>query len=96
MLVLVAYDVSTRTPAGRRRLRCVAEACEDYGQRVQGSVFECLVAPAEWTRLRGRLLGLYDPAEDSLRFYFLGSNWKKRVEHHGTKPAVDLEGPLLA
>lgn len=95
MLVLVTYDVATTTAAGRRRLHRVAKACLDFGQRVQNSVFECLVDPAQWARLRTRLLDEYDPEEDSLRFYFLGANWRARVEHHGTKPAVDLEGPLI-
>jgi len=96
MLVLVAYDVSTKTSAGRKRLRRVAEACEDYGQRVQNSVFECVLDGEQWTRLRIRLLRLYHPDEDSLRFYFLGRNWRRRVEHHGIKTAIDLQGPLLA
>ena len=96
MLVLVTYDVSTKTPKGKRRLRKVAEACEDFGQRVQASVFECQLDPSQWTRLRLRLLDLYDPQEDSLRFYFLGRNGRKRVEHHGANPAIDFEGPLLA
>lgn len=95
MLVLVSYDVSTTDAVGRRRLRRVAAACQDYGQRVQYSVFECVVPPEHWVRLRKRLLGLYDRDQDSLRFYFLGSNWRRRVEHHGTKPATDLEGPLV-
>jgi CRISPR-associated protein Cas2 len=96
MLVLVTYDVSTRTPQGRKRLRRVAKACLDYGQRVQNSVFECEIDPAQWTDLRLRLLGIYHEAEDSLRFYYLGSNWQPRIEHHGTKPSVDLTGPLFA
>ncbi len=96
MFVLVSYDVSTTTSEGRRRLRRVAKACLDYGQRVQNSVFECVVDPEQWTRLRLRLLDEYDSKEDSLRFYFLGSNWRHRVEHHGAKPSIDLEGPLLA
>lgn len=96
MFVLVSYDVSTSSKEGRRRLRRVARACLDYGQRVQNSVFECQVDPERWTRLRLRLMEEYDPAEDSLRFYFLGNNWRSRVEHHGTKPALDLEGPLIA
>lgn len=95
MFVLVSYDVATTTAAGRRRLRRVAKACLDYGQRVQLSVFECVVDPEQWARLRVRLLDEYDAAEDSLRFYFLGSNWRHRVEHHGSKPSVDLEGPLV-
>jgi CRISPR-associated protein Cas2 len=96
MMVLVTYDVSTESKEGRRRLRKVGLACQDYGQRVQNSVFECEVDPAQWTRLRIRLLELINVDEDSLRFYFLGSNWKGRVEHHGAKPSVDLEGPLIA
>lgn len=96
MFVLVTYDVATTTKEGRRRLRKVAKASGDYGQRVQHSVFECVVDPTQWARLRLRLLDLYDPAEDSLRFYFLGSKWRHRVEHHGAKTAVDLEGPLIA
>ncbi|MBI3736769.1 CRISPR-associated endonuclease Cas2 [Candidatus Sumerlaeota bacterium] len=96
MMVLVSYDVSTTTREGRRRLRRVAKACLDYGQRVQNSVFECLVDPEQWTALSVRLLDEYKNEEDSLRFYFLGSNWKGRIEHHGAKPSVDLEGPLIA
>lgn len=95
MLVLVTYDVATGTKAGRRRLRLIARACRDFGQRAQLSVFECSVDPAQWARLRGRLLDTYDPATDSLRFYFLGSNWQGRVEHHGAKPTVDLDGPMI-
>lgn len=95
MLVVVSYDVSTRDAEGQRRLRRVAKACLDYGQRVQKSVFECIVDPEQWTRLRLRLLDEYEPEEDSLRFYFLGSNWKRQVEHHGAKPSVDLDGPLV-
>jgi len=95
MLVVVSYDVSTKDPEGQRRLRRVAKACLDYGQRVQKSVFECIVDPEEWTRLRFRLLGEYDLERDSLRFYFLGSNWKGRIEHHGAGVPADLEGPLV-
>jgi len=95
MLVLVTYDVSTRTKAGRRRLRRVARACADYGQRVQNSVFECRVDQATWTRLRLRLLDEFDEEEDSLRFYYLGSDGARHVEHHGIKETLDLEGPLL-
>lgn len=95
MMVLVTYDVATDTPAGRRRLRRVANACKDFGQRVQLSVFECDVEPAQWVSLKARLLGEIDPARDSLRFYYLGSNWKRRVEHVGAKPALDLDGPLV-
>jgi len=95
-MVLVCYDVNTTTPEGRRRLRHVAKTCLDYGQRVQNSVFECLIDPAQWEVLRGRLLGVFDEGEDSLRFYFLGSNWRRRVEHVGAKPSIDPEGPLIA
>ena len=96
MLVLVTYDVSTAGRPGQRRLRRVAKACESFGQRVQKSVFECLVDPAQWADLRGRLEDAIDPEQDSLRFYLLGSNWKPRIEHVGTKPAYDPEGPLIA
>ncbi|OGQ95105.1 MAG: CRISPR-associated endonuclease Cas2 [Deltaproteobacteria bacterium RIFOXYD12_FULL_57_12] len=95
MLVLVTYDVNTESSAGRRRLRRVARACENYGQRVQFSVFECLVDPGQWSALRFRLMDEIDEDQDSLRFYFLGSNWKRRVEHVGAKPAYDPEGPLI-
>ncbi len=95
MMVLVTYDVNTETPAGRRRLRKVAKACQDNGQRVQNSVFECLVDPGQWTILENRLRGLIDPGVDSLRFYFMGSNWQGKVEHVGAKPSFDLEGPLI-
>ena len=95
MLVVVSYDVSTSDPGGPRRLRRLAKACQDYGQRVQYSVFECVVDPGQWARLRLRLLDEMDPEKDSLRFYFLGRNYERRIEHHGTKEPVDLEGTLL-
>lgn len=95
MLMLIAYDVSTETPAGRRRLRRVARACLDFGQRVQKSVFECEVDPGQWALLRARLTETIDPAADSLRFYRLGADGRRRVEHVGAKPALDLDGPLL-
>jgi len=95
MMVLVSYDVATTTPEGRRRLRRVAKTCLNYGQRVQHSVFECVIDPAQWALLRGRLLNEFDPDEDSLRFYFLGSNWKRRVEHAGAKPTLDLDEPIV-
>ena len=96
MMVLVSYDVSTIDANGRRRLRKVAKICKDFGQRVQNSVFECPVDPTQWTQLRHRLLTVFEPTEDSLRFYFLGANWKPRVEHHGIKTVLDLDGPLIA
>jgi CRISPR-associated protein Cas2 len=95
MLVVITYDVSVVTEGGQRRLRRVAKACQDYGQRVQLSVFECKVDPAQWTFLRQRLIDEIDPEVDSLRFYFLGSNWKRRVEQIGAKMTEDLEGPLI-
>ncbi len=96
MMVLVSYDVSTVSGRGKRRLRRIARACLDYGQRVQYSVFECLVDPEQWTRLRLRLIDEFEPKEDSLRFYFLGSNWKGHVEHVGAKAVPEIDGPLLA
>ncbi len=96
MYVLVTYDVSTKTLEGRRRLSRVSRACLDSGQRVQNSVFECKLDGAQFAALRARLLDLYDPATDSIRFYFLGRNWHGRVEHHGSKPSYDVEGPLIA
>jgi len=95
MFVLVSYDVATSSVGGQRRLRRVAKACLDYGQRVQYSVFECIVDPAQWTTLRQKLLDEIDTREDSLRFYYLGSNWKRRVEHAGAKQSPDQEGPLI-
>lgn len=95
MLMLITYDVSTVDAAGRRRLRRVARACLDYGQRVQNSVFECEVDPAQWAMLRTALVSEIDPKTDSLRFYRLGAEGRRRVEHVGAKPAQDLEGPLL-
>ena len=93
--MLITYDVSTEDVAGRRRLRRVARACLDFGQRVQNSVFECEVDPAQWAGLRARLLAEIDPARDSLRFYRLGAEGRRRVEHAGTKAVLDLDGPLL-
>lgn len=95
MLVLVSYDVTTTDKAGQKRLRRVAKTCVDYGQRVQYSVFECMVDPAQWTMLRQKLIDEIDLKQDSLRFYFLGANWKRRVEHVGAKAGYDQEGPLL-
>jgi len=95
MLVLVSYDVNTEDKEGRRRLRHVAKMCLDYGQRVQFSVFECVIDPAQWAVLRQKLIDGIDEKKDSLRFYFLGANWKHKVEHVGAKTAVDFEGPLL-
>lgn len=95
MLVLVSYDVSTKDEDGRRRLRRVARLCEDRGQRVQNSVFECLVDAAQWVSFRAALVAEANPLTDSLRFYFLGNEWQHRVEHIGAKPSYDPEGPLI-
>lgn len=95
MLVLVSYDVSTIDPKGPRRLHRVAKACQDYGQRVQFSVFECIVDPAQWAVLKQRLIDEINQEVDSLRFYYLGSNWKRKVEHIGAKKTIDQEGPLI-
>ena len=94
-MVLVTYDVSTETKEGRKRLRNVAKACKNRGQRVQFSVFECTVDSAQWADLKHRLVSEIDEKEDSLRFYFLGSNWRRRVEHVGAKAAYDPEGALI-
>lgn len=94
-MVLVTYDVNTETPEGRKRLRRVAKECVNYGQRVQNSVFECLVDPAQFTKLKHSLCGMIDEEKDSLRFYYLGKNWKKRVEHFGAKEGYDPEGLLI-
>jgi CRISPR-associated protein Cas2 len=95
MLVLVSYDVSTTDPGGPKRLHRVAKVCQNYGQRVQYSVFECLVDPAQWTVLKQRLIDLINQELDSLRFYYLGSNWRRRVEHVGAKKTLDQEGPMV-
>lgn len=93
-MVLITYDVNTQTPEGRKRLRLVAKTCVDYGQRVQNSVFECLVDPVQFAKLRKQLEQIIDPSTDSLRYYYLGSNWKRRVEHVGAKQTYDPEGVL--
>ncbi len=96
MMMLISYDVSTVDQAGRRRLRRVAKLCLDYGQRVQNSVFECDVDPAQWATLKQGLIDRIDEEQDSLRFYHLGSNWQHRVEHAGTKETHDLRNdPLI-
>ena len=93
--MLVTYDVNTQDSNGRRRLRRIAKACKDYGQRVQYSIFECEVDPAQWVSLRARLLEEYDAEKDSLRFYRLGAKGRERVEHCGAKEVIDLNGPLI-
>ncbi|MBA5778040.1 CRISPR-associated endonuclease Cas2 [Stappia sp. F7233] len=95
MLVLVTYDVNTTETDGKARLRRVAKACRDFGQRVQFSVFEIEVDPAQWAKLKARLEAIIKQDVDSLRYYYLGSNWQRRVEHVGAKPAADLGGTLI-
>jgi CRISPR-associated protein Cas2 len=95
MMVVVSYDVSTVDPQGQARLRRVAKVCKDYGQRVQFSVFECSVDPARWTFFRDKLIKEINPDTDSLRFYFLGANWRRRVEHVGAKKGYDPDEPLV-
>lgn len=95
MLVLVIYDVRTTEAGGDARLRAVAKACRDFGQRVQYSVFEIEVDPAQWAKLKARLEGIIKPELDSLRYYYLGSNGRRKAEHIGAKPAADLGGTLI-
>ncbi|MEG1912783.1 MAG: CRISPR-associated endonuclease Cas2, partial [Cloacibacillus sp.] len=89
MLVVVSYDVNVSSEGGAKRLRKIAKLCENHGQRVQFSVFECLVDPAQWSELKFQLEKTIDSQKDSLRYYFLGANWKKRVEHVGAKEPYD-------
>lgn len=96
MMVLVTYDVNTKTAAGEKRLRKVAKHCQNYGQRVQNSVFECLIDAGQARQLKQLLIETIDPEKDSLRFYYLGNKWHKRVEHIGAKAGIDLEGTLIA
>ena len=95
MMVLVCYDVNTEDPEGRTRLRRISRQCENWGQRVQFSVFECLVEPAQWANLRAALLEIMDGEKDSLRFYFLGANWRRRLEYVGVKKSFDPEETLI-
>ena len=95
MLILVTYDVNTETAAGRKRLRKVAKQCVNYGQRVQNSVFECLVDAAQCTLLKHELCTLMDEEKDSLRFYYLGNHYQTKVEHFGAKQTYEPEGILM-
>lgn len=96
MMVLITYDVKTETEAGKRRLRKVSKKCQDYGQRVQNSVFECIIGPAQLKQLQDALQKIIDPEVDSLRYYYLGDKWRQRVEHVGAKPSINLEGTIVA
>lgn len=94
--MLITYDVNLTSEGGSRRLRQISKTCLDYGMRVQYSVFECEVTPAQWVQLKSTLLDIYDPVTDSLRFYHLGAKWKRKVEHHGAKKTPDIiRDPLI-
>lgn len=95
-MVLITYDVSTETASGRKRLRKVAKKCQDFGQRVQNSVFECIIDTARFKVLQAALEKIIDPEVDSIRYYFLGDEWRGRVVHVGAKGSIDLEGTLIA
>ncbi len=95
MMVLITYDVQTESKGGAKRLRKIAKECQNYGQRVQNSVFECLVMPDQFVKLKATLEKIMDKEKDSIRYYFLGKNWHRRVEHIGAKETYDLEGPII-
>ena len=95
MMVLITYDVNTETAEGKKRLHKVAKQCQNYGQRVQNSVFECILDPARLAQLKDKLEKIIDKEKDSIRYYYLGDEWRKRVEHVGAKPGMDLEGTLM-
>lgn len=95
MLVLITYDVNTVSTSGQKRLRRVSKICQNYGQRVQNSVFECVVDATQYTALKFELESVIDKEKDSLRFYKLGNNYKNKVEHIGIKPSIDMEGTLI-
>lgn len=95
MLVLITYDVDTSDTAGRKRLRQIAKQCVNYGQRVQNSVFECLLDAAQCRQLQARLLSIIDQEKDSLRFYYLGNQYEKKIEHFGAKPGYDPSAPMI-
>lgn len=92
---MVTYDVETSSPSGARRLRSVARECQNYGQRVQNSVFECLVDASQYLTLKARLQELIDPEADSIRFYSLGNKWERKIEHIGRQTSIDLSGDLI-
>jgi CRISPR-associated protein Cas2 len=95
MFVLVSYDVAISSPGGKKRLRRVAKTCLNFCQRVQFSIFECVVEPAQWVVLKNQLESIIDTEHDSLRYYYLGSNWKRKVEHIGAKPSLNIDSPLI-
>ena len=95
MMVLITYDVETVTPSGAKRLRRVAKECQNYGQRVQNSVFECVVTEAQFALLKSSLASKIDKEKDTIRFYFLGNNWNNRIEHIGQQTSFDVTSELI-
>jgi len=95
MMVLITYDVNTETEAGKKRLHKVAKQCQIYGQRVQNSVFECILDPALLKQVQNKLEKIIDIEKDSIRYYYLGDEWRHRVEHIGAKASINLEGTLI-
>ncbi len=95
MMVLITYDVNTETNEGKRRLSKIAKLCKGSGQRVQCSVFECLVSPSQFLELKNKLEKIADPSTDSLRYYFFGNNWRDKIKHFGAKASYDPEGTLI-
>ena len=95
MMVLITYDVNTETTAGQRRLRLIAKQCVNYGQRVQNSVFECVMDAAQWKQFQHTLINLIDEKTDSIRFYYLGNNYLTKIEHFGAKQTYDPGGMLI-
>lgn len=95
MMVLITYDVNTEDSAGRKRLRQIAKQCVNYGQRVQNSVFECILDAAQCKQLQHKLVGIMDQEKDSLRFYYLGNRYQTKIEHFGSKETYEPEGLLM-
>ena len=95
MMILITYDVSTESTGGQKRLRHIAKTCLNHGQRVQNSVFECVLDAAQYRLLKSKLIEQIDQNFDSLRFYVLGNNYKSKVEHYGAKPSFDVTDPLV-
>ncbi len=95
MMVLITYDVNTEDAAGRKRLRRIAKQCVNYGQRVQNSVFECVVDAAQCKQLQNKLRTIMDEKKDSLRFYYLGNQYQTKIEHFGIKESYEPEGVLM-
>lgn len=95
MMILITYDVETSTPEGARRLRHVAKECQNYGQRVQNSVFECVLTEAQFVKLRNKLASMIDDVKDSVRFYFMGNSWNRKVEFIGKKTCYDVTSELI-